>query len=43
MFIYKEIVKTELYQREKNENKKQLNDDDDLIFNDASTHSVICV
>ena len=34
MFIYIEIVKTEYYQRGKNENKKQLNNNDNNIDNE---------
>ena len=34
MFIYIEIVKTEYYQREKNENKKQLHNTDNNIDNE---------
>ena len=34
MFIYIEIVKTECSQREKNENKKQLNNNDENIINE---------
>ena len=35
MLIYIEIVKTEYYQREKNENKKQLNNNDKNINNET--------
>ena len=38
MFIYIEIVKTEYYQRKKNENKKQLNNKDKNIDNDKKKH-----
>ena len=34
MFIYIEIVKTERYQGEKNENKRQLNNNDQNINNE---------
>ena len=34
MFIYIEIVKTKYYQREKNGNKKQLNNNDKNINNE---------
>ena len=34
MFIYIEIVKTEYYEREKNENKKQLLNNDKNLSNE---------
>ena len=37
MFIYVEILKTEYYQREQNENKKQLDNNDNYTGNEKKT------
>ena len=40
MFIYVEILKTEYYQREQNENKKQLDNNDNYTGNEKKDKSL---